>query len=87
MDGAIVYADTSVASTDGEISINHHTSSIHLLNLSSSTDAIVKLNGTHQVLIPHTPTQSGGIYTCVPGDYTKFEVLTSSVTISVFAIG
>lgn len=87
MQGTIVYANTSIASTDGEISINHHTGAIYLLNLSSSTNAVVKLNGTHQVLVPHTPTQSNGIYACIPGDYTKIEVVTASVSISVYAIG
>ena len=87
MYGTTVYADTAIASTDGEISINHHTSAIHVLNTNSSTDATIKLNGIFQFVIPHTPTQSSGIYVCIPGDYTKIEVITSGVTLSVFAIG
>lgn len=87
MYGTILYADTSVASTDGEISISHHTTALHVLNTNTSTDALIKLNGTYQVLIPHTPVQSTGIYVCIPGDYTKFEVLTASVSLSVFAVG
>jgi len=87
MYGTIVYADTSVASTDGEISINHHTSAIHVLNTNSLTSATIKLNGGYQVIIPHTPTQATGVYVCIPGDYTKFEVLTAGVSLSVFAVG
>lgn len=87
MYGTTVYANTAITSTNGEININHHTSAIHLLNLSSSTDAVVKLNGIFQFTIPHTPVQSSGIYVCIPGDYTTIQVMTSSVTLSVFAIG
>lgn len=87
MYGTILYADTSVASTDGEISISHHTTAVHVLNTNSSTDATIKLNGTYQVIIPHTPNQATGVYVCIPGDYTKLEVLTAGVTLSIFAVG
>ena len=87
MCGTTVYTNTAIASTDGEISINHHTSAIHVFNSNSSTDATIKLNGIHQIVIPHTPVQSTGHYICIPGDYTKIEVVTTGVTLSVFAVG
>ena len=87
MSGSLVYSNTGITSTDSVVSINHHTDSIHLINLNTTTDAVVKLNGIHQIVIPHTPTQSSGHYTCIYGDYTKIEVITTSVTIGVFALG
>lgn len=87
MNGTILYSNTSITNTSGEISLNHHTNAIYFFNNSDSIDAIVKLNGMYQVLLPHRPNQSPGLYVCVPGDYTKIEVVTASVTISVFAIG
>ena len=79
----IVYSDTAVASTDGEISLSHHTSAIYFHNTHASTAASVKLNGNRSVLIP----AGGTTYVCVPGDYTKFEVTTTSVTLAMYAVG
>jgi hypothetical protein len=87
MNGSLVYSDIATDSTDGEISLNYHTSAIHILNTNSSTDAIVQLNGIYQILIPHTPNQATGSYVCIYGDYTKIQVITTAVTLSVFAIG
>lgn len=87
MQGSLVYSDTAVASTDGVISIGHHTDCINFFNTNTTTDAVVKLNNQFSVLIPHTPSGATGMYTKIYGDYTKFEVITSSVTLSVFAIG
>jgi len=87
MYGSLVFSDTAIASTDGVISFNHHTSAVHVLNTNTATDATIRLNGLHQIVIPHTPVQSCGIYVCIPGDYTNIEVLTASVSLSVFAVG
>lgn len=82
----LVYSDTAVTSADGEVSIGRHTSCIKILNLSASADAVVKLNGGPlSVLIPSTNTAPG--YIEIFGDYTKFEVITSAVTVSVMAFG
>ena len=87
MQGSLVYSDTAVASTDGSISVGHHTDYIAFWNKNSATDAVVKLNNQFSVLIPHTPTTAAGTYTKIYGDYTKFEVITTSVELSVFAVG
>jgi hypothetical protein len=87
MYGSLVFSDTAIASTDGVISFNHHTSSVYILNKNDSTDAVVRLNGLHQILIPHRHANSTGVYVCVPGDYTNIELLTAGVDISVFAVG
>jgi hypothetical protein len=87
MNGSLVYSNTAITSTDGEISINHHTSGIHVFNANATTDATIKLNGIHQIVIPHTPNQAAGQYVCIYGDYTKIQVVTSGVTLSIFAIG
>ena len=82
----LVYSNTAVTSTDGEVSIGKHTSSIKLINTHASTNAIVRLNGgPRSVLIPAI--SSGGGYVELPGDYTSFEVLTSSVTLAIIAFG
>jgi uncharacterized membrane protein len=87
MYGSLVFSDTAIASTDGVISFSHHTSAVHVLNTNSSTSATIRLNGLHQIVIPHTPTQATGVYVCIPGDYTNIEVLTAGVSLSVFAVG
>jgi len=83
MDGSIVYANTSVDSTANEVSVNHHTSEIYFWNNSSSTNATVRLNGIYNIVIP----KDAGFYHKIEGDYTTFQVITASVTLSVFAIG
>lgn len=80
---SIVYSDIAVTSADGEISTNSHTHTIYFWNQHASTNATVKLNGKHQVVIP----AASNFYIEIKGDYTKFEVITASVTLSVFAIG
>lgn len=83
----LVYADTAVTSTDGEVSIGRHTSSIKFYNSSTTTDAVIKINGGPlSVLIPSTSEGNAG-YVELYGDYTKFEVVTASVTIAVMAFG
>lgn len=85
-DQTLVYSDTAVTSADGEVSVERHTSSIKFINLHASTDAVVKLNGGPlTVLIPSGASADG--YTELPGDYTKFEVITSGVTLAVMAFG
>lgn len=83
MEGSVLYTDTSVDSTANEVSINSHTSAIYFWNNSSSTNATVRLNGKHDIVIP----KDAGFYHEIKGDYTKFQVITASVTLSVYAIG
>lgn len=85
---AIVYSDTAATSTSGTsgvVSINRHTSCLHLYNTHATTNAVVKLNGgPHKVLIPAK--DSGGGYVEVEGDYTSFQIETAGVTLAVYAI-
>jgi len=83
MEGSILYSDTSVDSTAGIVSINNHTSRIYFWNQSGTTAATVRLNGTYDIVIP----KDAGFYHEIKGDYTKFQVVTASVTLSVYAIG
>lgn len=84
--GHIVYSTTSVDSTAGAVSIGQHTNCLYIVNLDTSTNAVVKLNGgPHQVLIPHAGQHH--TYVEIPGDYTSFEVVTSSVSLAVYATG
>lgn len=86
MSSHIVYSNTSISSTAGEVNIGQHTDAIYFLNLDNSTNADVKLNGgPHVVVIPHSNHKMG--YVKIPGDYTSFEITTSSVSLSVFAVG
>lgn len=84
-DGHIVYSSGQVADTDGEINYDHHTYVIFFANKVDNW-VEVKLNGgPRSVWIPPS-TQYGG-YTEVYGDYTKFEVVTASSSVAVFAVG
>lgn len=85
IDGHIVYSDTSLTDGDGETNITHHTYSIYMLALSNH-DTEVKLNGKHSVLLPAS-NDHGHAYVVVPGDYNTIEVVTSSSTVAVYAIG
>lgn len=87
-ENGIVYSDTAATSasgTSGVVSLNTHTSCIHFYNTHATTNATVKLNGgPHQVVIPAK--DSGGGYVEIEGDYTKFQIMTASVTLSVYAV-
>jgi hypothetical protein len=87
MYGSLVYSDTSVISTDGLQSINHHTSAIYFWNQNPSVSATVVLNGIYQLVIPPSPSNGTHIYHCIPGDYTTYQISTASCTLSVFAVG
>jgi hypothetical protein len=79
----VVHSRTAVDSTANTVSINGHTISINFHNTSESTDAVVKLNGgPHQVLIPANKN-----YVTIDGDYTSYQVVTTGVTLAVFALG
>lgn len=83
----LIYSDTAVTSGDGEISVGRHTSSIKFYNASTTTDAVIKLNGGPlTVLIPSLTDGNAG-YVELYGDYTKFEVVTAGVTVAVMAFG
>ena len=87
-DSGIVFSNTAVTSvsgTAGVVSLNTHTSCIHFYNTHATTAATVKLNGgPHEVVIPAK--DGGGGYVEIEGDYTKFQVMTASVTLSVYAV-
>jgi hypothetical protein len=86
-DQTLVYSDTSVTSTDSVVSIGRHTSSIKFYNASNTTDAVIEINGGPlRVLIPSTAEGNAG-YVELYGDYTKFQVITSGVTVAVMAFG
>lgn len=85
IDGHIVYSNTALATADGAESITHHTYAIYMISLSNN-DVEVKLNGKHSVLVPARNDHGHG-YVVVPGDYNTIEVITSSSTIAVYAIG
>ena len=81
----MVFAMPDVDSTDGEISIGQHTSQIAFMN--QGTDFCeIKLNGKYTVKIGHGQ-QEAHFYNTIDGDYTKFQVLTAGVTLSVYALG
>jgi hypothetical protein len=78
-------AATSTSGTSGVVSLNTRTSCIHFYNTHATTNATVKLNGgPHQVVIPAI--NSGGGYVEIEGDYTTFQIMTSGVTLAVYAI-
>lgn len=87
MYGTIVYSSTGITSANSVVSINHHTSCLYVMNLDKDEDAVIKLNGVHQIILPHVP--NGGVhpYYKVPGDYTTIEVLTANTTVAFYAIG
>ena len=88
MEGSsLVYSDTSVTSVAGVVSVGHHTSAIYFWNKSTSTDAEVKLNGIYSIIIPQSASGGEGLYIEIIGDYTKFEVITTSVDLAVYAVG
>ena len=84
---SIVYTTTAIASTDGVVSIGHHTDYLFVWNANSTISAVIELNGRHQVLIPHSPTNGSHMYHKIPGDYTTIKVVTAGVTLSAYAVG
>lgn len=87
MHGTLVYANTAIDSTDGVINLGQHTDCLYIWNKSNSTSAIVELNGSYQVYIPHSPDQGSHSYHTIPGDYTTIKVVTAVVDLAVFAVG
>lgn len=87
MEGSVVYTNTNFDSTTGALHFNHHTYDVYVCNFSNTTNAIIKLNGIHQILIPHTPNQSPYQYVRISGDYTTLQCMTANVTMAMFAIG
>lgn len=81
----MVYSNPTVTSADGVISIGRHTSEIGFMNQSNDF-AEIKLNEKFTVKIGHGQTEAH-FYNVFRGDYTKFEILTANVTISVYALG
>lgn len=81
----LVFSMPDVTSTDGEISIGRHTSQIGFMNQSADY-AEVKLNGKFTVKIGHGQNEAH-FYNVFDGDYTKFQVLTANVTLSMYALG
>lgn len=84
--GSIIYSNTQLTSVANTVSTNGHTSCIYIMNNDANTNAVVELNeGPHTVLIPHAGKNHQ--YVHIPGDYTKIRVITTDVTLSVYAIG
>lgn len=86
MEGHLVYSNTSLSDSDGEVTISHHTRAIYIVNIDTNNWIEVKLNGKHSVMIPDA---NGHIhnYIEVPGDYNTIEVITASSTVAVYAVG
>ena len=84
---SIVYTTTAIASTDGVVSIGHHTDYLFVHNPSNNTNVVIELNGRHQVLIPHSPTNGSHSYHKIPGDYTTIKVVTAGVSLAAYAVG
>ena len=84
---SIVYTTTAIASTDGVVSIGHHTDCLFVWNKSNTTSAIIELNGRHQVVIPHAPDQGSHTYHKIPGDYTTIKIVTADVSFAAYAVG
>lgn len=87
MEGSIVYTNTDFTSANGVLQINHHTYGIYVCNFDNAINAIIKLNGIHEVLIPHSPNQSNYLYIHIPGDYTTVQCLTANIDLAMYAIG
>ena len=87
MNGSLVYTATNLTSTDGTVSIGHHTSCLYVWNKNNTTSAIIELNGKYQIVIPHSPNTGSHVYHTIPGDYTSIKVVTTAVDFSVYAIG
>jgi hypothetical protein len=84
---SIVYTTTAIASTDGVVSIGHHTDYLFVFNAHNTDNAIIELNGRHQVVIPHSPTNGSHMYHKIPGDYTTIKVVTAGVSLAAYAVG
>ena len=87
MTSSLVYTTTAIASTDGVVSIGHHTDYLFVFNTNNVTSAIIELNGRHQVLIPHSPANGSHLYHKIPGDYTTIKVVTAGVSLAAYAVG
>ena len=83
-DRNLIYSNASVSSTDGVVSLNHHTDSISFMNQSADF-CDIKLNGKFTIKIGHAVGEH--YYNLIEGDFTTFQVLTAGVNISVFAVG
>lgn len=81
----LVFSMPTATSGDGVVSIGRHTSQIAFMNQSSDF-ADIKLNGKYTVKIGHGQ-QEAHFYNTIDGDYTTFEILTSNVSVSVYALG
>lgn len=86
-EGHIVYTNGNLTTGDGEVSVGQHTSEVYIANFDTASWVQVKLNGgPHSVWVPPAPA-SGHTYMCIPGDYTKLQVVTAASAVRVFAIG
>lgn len=83
----IVYSNGSVSDSDGEIQFSGHTTDLYIANVDTAHWIEVKLNGgPWSVWIPDVQSHEHQ-YVHIPGDYTKIQVVTSSSTVSVYAVG
>ena len=81
----MVFSMPNVSSTDGVVSVGYHTSEIGFMNQSENFVEI-RLNGKHVIKIGHGQVEAHS-YNVFAGDYTTFEVITASSTLSVYALG
>ena len=87
MHGTLVYSNPSFSSTDGTIHLNHHTTSIYILNTSTTSYGTVTLNSVYNINIPPTPSGGPGVYVEVPGDYVSISAVTAGINFAVYAVG
>lgn len=81
--GQVVFSG-EYSTSDGEVLIRQHTHGLYLCAKDAGGWVEVKLNGgPHSVFLGNTFNN----YTFVPGDYTKFEVVTAGSTVVMYAIG
>jgi len=86
MSMGIVYSNGALTDGDGEIQLPGHTSAVYIANVDTNHWVEVKLNGgPHSVWIPDSQGHVHN-YVCVPGDYTKIEVVTETSTVAVYAV-
>lgn len=86
MSMGIIYSNGSLQDSDGEVQLPGHTSAVYISNVDTNHWVEVRLNGgPHSVWIPDANNHNHN-YVCVPGDYTKIEVVTASSTVAVYAV-
>lgn len=84
-ENTMVFSMPNVTSADGVVSIGYHTSEIGFMN-QSDLFVEIRLNGKFIIKIGHGQVEAHA-YNVFAGDYTSFEIITGSATLSVYALG